>query len=67
MISPRESFEHIAKLIERVLSDERAGPVDLKAALLGAHTLAALQAANLRRREAFVEATTYRAEGGALH
>ena len=67
MISPRESFEHIVKLIERAMSDERSRVEDLRAALIGAHTHAILQAASLRKREAYEEAMAYRANGGLLN
>lgn len=65
MMTPRQSFEEIASLLERGMAEP--DPRDARATVIAAHTHAVIQAATLRKQEAWAERVAAEVRGEALH
>lgn len=65
MMTPRETLERIAELLERGMeaSDQR----DRYALMAAAHTHAVIQASTLRKHEAYAQRMAAQYRGEALH
>jgi len=66
MMTPRESFEEIARLLEQAMAPDCSPRDALLTFIPAAHTHAVIQASCLRRREGLAELAAHQFTGGTV-